>query len=130
MLERLAQAVIDNWEKGDLAAAVRDLDVHLKQERLDRQTRTETIETARKLYAEGFLRSAAARWKARREAQELKVGSVKHATRQFEFFAGALSAAEALGYLYNPMVLILLIGGDDAVELFANKPDPEGTSET
>ncbi|WP_454912720.1 hypothetical protein [Variovorax gossypii] len=74
-----------------------------------------------------FLHALALLWKSRREVQELKVGTVKHATRQFEFFAGALAAADALGHPYNPMVLILL-NGADAVEVFAKVDLPKGAS--
>lgn len=72
-----------------------------------------------------FLYALALQWKSRREVQELKVGTVKHATRQFEFFAGALAAADALGHPYNPMVLILL-NGADAVKAFAKVDPPQG----
>jgi hypothetical protein len=78
-----------------------------------------------KLAQADFLYALALQWKSRREVQELKVGTVKHATRQFEFFAGALAAADALGHPYNPMVLILL-NGADAVEAFAKVDPPQG----
>ncbi len=49
-LEQLAKNVVDNWEKGDLASAVRALDVELKEIRANRKDHEETIETARKSY--------------------------------------------------------------------------------
>lgn len=66
---------------------------------------------------EPFMSKVARRWLVRRKEQQLKPGTVKHATRQLEFFLGAFAAAEELGKPQNSAGLIVLAVGRDAKEL-------------
>ena len=50
-IERLAVQVVDRWERGDLAAAVRELACHLDMLRDDRLRYKSQIEAARATYA-------------------------------------------------------------------------------
>jgi outer membrane murein-binding lipoprotein Lpp len=50
-LERLAVQVVDRWERGDLAAAVRELACHLDMLRDDRIRYKSQIDAARETYA-------------------------------------------------------------------------------
>ncbi|WP_454912719.1 hypothetical protein [Variovorax gossypii] len=49
----LARSVVDAWEKGDLAGAVCALDGHLSELDANRESHEETIEAARRFYADG-----------------------------------------------------------------------------
>lgn len=51
LLETLAQAVVDNWEKGDLAAAVTSLGKELEQIKNRRAQSAPMIAAARRLHA-------------------------------------------------------------------------------
>ena len=50
-IERLAVQVVDRWERGDLAAAVRELACHLDMLRDDRLRYKDQIQAARDTYA-------------------------------------------------------------------------------
>lgn len=50
-IERLAVQVVDRWERGDLAAAVRELACHLDMLREDRLRYKDQIQAARDTYA-------------------------------------------------------------------------------
>ena len=74
LLEQLAHHVVDTWEKGDLAAAVRSLDGQLKEIRVNREAHEETIETARKRYVETSDNNMAAKALAGALKNKAKVG--------------------------------------------------------
>ncbi|WP_447774041.1 hypothetical protein [Variovorax boronicumulans] len=51
LLESLAREVVARWERGDLAEAVRELDLHLQGIAEDRERHRDLIERAVGLYA-------------------------------------------------------------------------------
>ena len=67
-----------------------------------------------------ILRDLALRWKERREAQEIKVKTVKHAEQQLTFFIGAFQAMDLCGRRPPRAALLLLSVGQDAVKLWAS----------
>lgn len=52
LFETLAQRAVDCWEKGDLAAVIREMDAALKETQADRLAHEETIRTACEMYCE------------------------------------------------------------------------------
>jgi hypothetical protein len=67
-----------------------------------------------------IMKQLALRWKQRREGQEIKVKTVKHADHQLTFFLGAFQAMELCGRKPPQSALLLLSVGRDAVELWGN----------